>query len=223
MDPNDSKIDSEVKSLLTFAGNLDPSLLPELEEVFKPKGDCPVAKSPNFVFIICGVLKSVQPRTIAAMLWDDRKEKIPWVLIRDYILKYIPPKLTKPGIYSQYMASRFAHLDETDMLENIAHLQYARLTDMLESGRVHNEDLRREIDLFGKLAKQSVEVKVAMGRIVPPQQPIVSPVPSDHSKVLKLDSREASNVLRLVNALSSVSRKSSDNVQSSKEVEEKSG
>lgn len=196
-------MDPEAKSLVDLAKNLEPELVPDLESVFESKGECPVARSPNFTFIMCCALKGMQHRAIASALQDERQERIPWIVIRDYILKFVPAKLMKPGMYVAFMSKRFAHMDETAMVENITRMQYSRLADMLESGRVRSDELRREIDLFGKLVKQSADVKVALGKVVTaPGVNATPPVPNTHiTNNIRLNSRSASTVLKFLHAL----------------------
>lgn len=190
--------DAEAKALIDLAKNLQPDLVPELEEVFTPKGDSQVAKSPNFIYLICAALKGLPARIIQRMLKEERKEDIPWVMIRDYILAYVPPHLSKSGIYIQHVANQYKGLDEAQIMENIMRIQYARVSLSLEADR-NPEEIRREMDLLVKATKSTAEVRAILGKVkspIPPlgEHPIENPVQ-------QVDARSAAKVLKVLEDL----------------------
>lgn len=144
-----------------------------LKEVFTPKGSCPVSCSKNFVFIISQLLMGEMPQTVSEMLDREHKEYIAPFVIRDYMVKHVPPDMMRSHFILRWM-TKSESVDEVSILEALTKIQFARVVERMDQHVMDEDDResrRREIQLLGKLATTSLKMKIAVGRVnIPPQQ-----------------------------------------------------
>lgn len=152
---------------LNFLDVTDLSLRAEIEDALIPKGSGRVAKSPNFQFIACHLLRGMPPLEIQQMLEREKNEIIQATSIRDYALCHIPAKLLRTHSLYRQVQNEPA-IDEVQALETLLKIQMKRVMARIDRPLAtadEEQSVRREIDLAHNLAKSSLEAKIKTGRI----------------------------------------------------------
>lgn len=208
---------------LNFFDVNDLALRSELEDALVPKGTGRVAKSPNFQFIVCHLLRGTPPLEIQQLVEREKGEIVQATSIRDYGLCHIPHKLLRThSVYRQVQAE--PAIDEVQALETLLKIQMKRVMARIDRPLAtadEEQSIRREIDLAHNLAKSSLEAKIKTGRIAEAPKDVnlnmigpavqvmnnslnVSSSAATASPVLSVGTRTASTVLRALDRIAAL-------------------
>lgn len=206
---------------LQLVRRTDPELEPELEQVFKPQGTGPVATHPEFIFIVCNILRGFTPREVSEMMEREKKTFVSIDSIREYSLQYIPPYLCLNSLKFRWL-EKMGSMDEIGILENLCKVQMMRVMERLDQPSVDPEDdesKRRDIDALRKLTMDTLKAKLETGRYARPavkhehSHHVDATVSHEVEEQLPsgLDAREAAEALKALEKIKRLTEGTGDN------------
>lgn len=167
---SDEYLDEDLSGVLTEKEDLQErfnSLREEYEDLFSPKDNRIVSRSPYFSQIIEKILSGSSPERVSIWLNEMFEVKISASSIRDYVRNYIPAKFL---VSENYLRVKFAHVEtiSNDMilLSRLIMVQESRISTELqkeETAHALRRTVRYELDFLRKLYKDMVELKKELG------------------------------------------------------------
>jgi len=194
-----------------YGETISEDIRAQISKVFTPVGNCPVARSKNFVFVVMQCLRGLYPQQVSDILNKEKKEYLAPYVIRDYLIKNIPPHLIRSNVIAKWLENS-APIDEISLLENIIRIQYSRVLERIDQPILDQDDSesrRRDIQLLGRITEVSLKAKVATGRVQSAPQE-VKVIHSGETKQeisiteSRLDPRSAARVLKVLEKVGSL-------------------
>lgn len=197
---------------LIMVENIAPELKGPMRDVLSPQGNCAVARSANFTFIVCNALRGFTPLEISEVLEKDKRELVSPSVIRDYILKFIPGELIRPNLMVKWL-TQTGKLDEVAVLESATRMQLSKVASQMDKPTLTDEQregARRDLELLVRSAQASLDAKIKTGRVYSlPQQHehkhVVEGKVEHTAKAEKLEPRQAARVLDALERIKQVS------------------
>jgi len=147
--------------------NLEPGLMEKMEQALTPHGGGQVASSPNFMFIVCSLINGDAPISVSRTLLKEKGQHISGYIIREYMVSYIPPELTRTQMTLKWM-QQSGKVDEVLLLEHAARIQLQKVIEQMDKPQrsiADREGYRRDVELLAKTASASLDAKIKTGRL----------------------------------------------------------